>query len=192
MNVHCPVHGCHTSTCWLSAALCPCIWEDKIRKMMCSSRAVSLPPQGDGSWRSDWLWVSPYFWKSLILLALLLLGDSKAFFAWWSSQRSWKWLFFECSKSFLQMLPGTILKGAVPCPSSQWVGVSQLWQMNCGWKAIAESCCFPRGCGSFVLLVTGLLSLGTFPWSAIFWWLSGSSFMCLWMLWLMGDGCTNF
>lgn len=64
----------------LSAALCPCIWEDKTRKRKCNSRAVSLPPQGDGSWRSHWLWVSPYFWKALSLLAPLILGDKAKLF----------------------------------------------------------------------------------------------------------------
>lgn len=59
----------------LSAALCPCIWEDKTRKMKCNGRAVSLPPQGNGSWRSGWLWVFPFLCKALMLLAPLILGD---------------------------------------------------------------------------------------------------------------------
>lgn len=53
----------------LSAASCPRIWENKTRKIKCNSRAVSLPPQGKGSGRSDWLWVIP--------LAPLILDDKE-------------------------------------------------------------------------------------------------------------------
>lgn len=41
----------------------------------------------------------------------------------------------------------------------------KLWLKSHCWGL-----CFPRGCGSFVLLVAGLCSLGTFVCEAIFWW----------------------
>lgn len=48
---------------------------------------------------------------------------------WRSSWRSWQWFLFKGLKSFLQILPGTILWGAVSLPSSQY-DISQPWQMN--------------------------------------------------------------
>lgn len=135
MNVPSHVHGCHTSNNVCFQLHCVHGFEKiKTRKMKCNTRAVSLPPQGNGCWGSDWLWCL-LLSKELILLAPLILGDkAELFFAWWSSWRPWKWLLFECSKSFLQILSRTILQGAIPCPSSQWFDVSQPWQMNCDWK----------------------------------------------------------
>lgn len=179
----------------LSTALCPCIGEDKTRKMKCNSRAVSLPPQGNGSWRPDWLWVSLYLCKALILLPLLLWGDKAKLFLFGEAPQGHE---NDCSLSvqnpFCNSCQGLLYREhSMPSQPVVWCFpalTDELWLKSHCWGLLLSNglwqLCAP-GCWivffQYICLLINLLM--TDP-------SAGSFCTCLWMLWVTCDGCTTF